>query len=148
MGGHASLGTCSVAQPQDDSYHGELRTGCITWGVQGYELARVSVSKMPSYRAIVWERYVVTINPAYAMRELKLEPVFTLDIRNRLGAVIKGTYKPYAIETLINPSYQEALRAIRDIKEARKPTAFDIEWIAKETACIGFANDPHQISLY
>ena len=29
--------------------------------------------------------YVVTINPAYAMRELKLEPVFTLDIRNRLG---------------------------------------------------------------
>jgi uracil-DNA glycosylase len=87
--------------------------------------------------------YVVTINPAYAMRELKLEPVFTLDIRNRLGAVIKGTYKPYEIDTLINPNYKQALRAIKDIKDARKPTAVDIEWIAKETACIGFANDPH-----
>jgi uracil-DNA glycosylase family 4 len=87
--------------------------------------------------------FVCTINPAYAMRELKLEPVFTLDIRNKLGAVLKGAFKPYEIKTTINPSYREARRAIKDIKEARKPTALDIEWIAKETACIGFANDPH-----
>ena len=87
--------------------------------------------------------YVCTINPAYAMRELKLEPVFTLDIRNKLGAVLNGTYKPYPISTVINPSYSQALRAIKDIKEARKPTALDIEWIAKETACVGLANDPH-----
>jgi uracil-DNA glycosylase family 4 len=87
--------------------------------------------------------YVVTINPAYAMRELKLEPVFTLDIRNRLGAVLAGTYKPYKIETLINPTYKQCLQTIEDIKKARKPTSMDIEWIARETACIGFANDPH-----
>ena len=87
--------------------------------------------------------YVVTINPAYAMRELKLEPVFLLDIRNKLGSVLNGTYKPYKIETVINPSYRQCLKAIEDIKKARKPTALDIEWIAKETACIGFANDPH-----
>jgi uracil-DNA glycosylase family 4 len=88
--------------------------------------------------------YVVTVNPAYAMRELKLEPVFTLDVRNRLGSVLNGTYKPYKIETIINPSYRQCLSTIDDIKRARKPTALDIEWIAKETACIGFANDPHQ----
>ena len=88
--------------------------------------------------------YVITINPAYAMRELKLEPVFTLDIRNRLGAVVKGTYKSYEIETLINPTYQQALKAIRDIKGAKKPTTLDIEGIGKETACIGLANDPHR----
>ena len=87
--------------------------------------------------------YVVTINPAYAMRELKLEPVFTLDIRNRLGAVIRGTYQPYKIDTLINPTYKQAMQSIKDVKDARKPTSLDIEWIAKETACIGFANDPH-----
>ena len=87
--------------------------------------------------------YVVTINPAYAMRELKLEPVFVLDIRNRLASVIAGTYKPYEISTVINPTFPQAMRAIADIKRAKKPTAVDIEWIAKETACIGFANDPH-----
>ena len=101
----------------------------------------VQNAKLPGNRL---GTYVVTINPAYAMRELKLEPVFTLDIRNKLGAVINGTYQPYKIETEINPSYQGALRAIRDIKAARRPTAIDIEWIAKDTACIGFANDPHR----
>src|SRR3954469_11554810 len=100
----------------------------------------IQPAKLPGNRL---GTYVVTINPAYAMRELKLEPVFTLDIRNRLGAVINGTYKPYSIETLINPSYQQARRAIRDIKKAGKPTALDIEWIAKETACVGLANDPN-----
>jgi uracil-DNA glycosylase family 4 len=100
----------------------------------------IQPAKLPGNRL---GTYVVTINPAYAMRELKLEPVFTLDIRNRLGAVLKGTYKPYKIDTLINPTYNQALKSIREIKEARKPTAIDIEWIAKETACVGFANDPH-----
>lgn len=100
----------------------------------------IQPAKLPGNRM---GTYVVTINPAYAMRELKLEPVFTLDIRNKLGAVLNNNYKPYKIETLINPTYRQARRAIREIKEARKPTALDIEWIARETACVGLANDPH-----
>ena len=100
----------------------------------------IQPAKLPGNRL---GTYVVTINPAYAMRELKLEPVFTLDIRNRLGAVLRGSYKPYEISTLINPTYKEALGTIRSIRDARKPTALDIEWIAKETACVGLANDPH-----
>jgi uracil-DNA glycosylase family 4 len=87
--------------------------------------------------------YVVTINPAFAMRELKLEPVFALDIRNKLASVIDGTYKPYKIDTLINPTFKQAMNAIQDIKLAKKPTTLDVESIAGETACIGFANDPH-----
>ena len=87
--------------------------------------------------------YVCTINPAYAMRELKLEPVFTLDIVNKLGPVINGTFKPYKIDTLINPSYKQAMAAIKEIKKAAKPTVVDLEWISKQTACIGLANDPH-----
>jgi uracil-DNA glycosylase family 4 len=86
--------------------------------------------------------YVITINPAYAMRELKLEPVFALDIRNKLRASLEGTYKPYKIETIINPSYNRAIKEIGELKRAGKPTSCDIESIAGETACIGFANDP------
>jgi uracil-DNA glycosylase family 4 len=116
--------------------------------------ALLGETKVTNWRGSVIERaklpgnrlgtYVVTINPAYAMRELKLEPIFTLDIRNRLSAVLEGSYKPYKIDTHINPTYQQALRAIKEIEDARKPTSLDIEWIAKETACIGLANDPHQ----
>ena len=101
----------------------------------------IQPAKLPGNRL---GTYVTTINPAYAMRELKFEPIFVLDIRNRLGSVLNGTYKPYKIETLINPSYKQSLSTIKDIKNAKKPTAVDIEWSGKETACIGFANDPHQ----
>jgi len=87
--------------------------------------------------------YVITINPAYAMREPKLEPVFTLDIRNKLHAVLDGTFTPYKVETLINPTYQQALRFIREYRIAKKPTTLDIETIGREVACVGLANDPH-----
>jgi len=86
---------------------------------------------------------VITINPAYAMRELRLEPVFQLDIRNKLGSVLNGTFTPYRIDTIINPSYKRARAAIRELRIARRPTTCDVETIDKEIACIGFANDPH-----
>ena len=83
----------------------------------GYALnALIGHGKITSMRGSVFERakfpgnrlgtYVVTFNPAYAMREPKLEPVFQLDIRNRLKAVMEGTFKPHKIETLINPTYE------------------------------------------
>lgn len=83
---------------------------------------------------------VITINPAYAMREPKLEPIFTMDCR-KLDMVIGGRWKEYKIETLINPSYQEAIKAIADIKKAKLPTSGDIELINMTTACVGLAND-------
>lgn len=121
----------------------------------GYALAALlGEEKITSWRGSVIQKakfpgnrlgtYVCTINPAYAMREMKLEPVFALDIRNKLRAVLEGDYKPYEVETLINPTYQQALREIRELKLAKKPTASDIETIGGETACIGFANHPHR----
>lgn len=85
---------------------------------------------------------VMTINPAYAMRDLKMEPVFGLDC-GKLGMAINGTFKEYKIETKINPTYQDAVKYLTDLERARKPFTVDLEWINKETACIGFANDPH-----
>ena len=91
--------------------------------------------------------YIVTINPAYAMRELKLEPVFQLDLHNKLKPVLNGNFTPYRIDTLINPSYRQAMGYLRDLTLARKPTTCDIETdttqTGKEIVCIGFANDPH-----
>lgn len=121
----------------------------------GYALhALVGYGKITSMRGSVYERvklpgnrlgtYVITINPAYAMREPKLEPVFGLDIRNKLRAVIDGTFVPYKIDTLINPTFKQAMNAIRDIRVAKRPTVCDVESIAGETACVGFANDPHR----
>jgi len=88
--------------------------------------------------------YVVTINPAYAMRELKLEPIFQLDLHNKLKRVIDGNFRPYNITTIINPSFQAAMRALRAIRLEGKPTTCDIETEGKEIVCIGFANDPHR----
>ncbi len=85
---------------------------------------------------------VMTINPAYAMRELKMEPIFGLDCA-KLGSVLNGTWKKYEIETLINPSYSEAIKYLDDLGRAKRPFALDVEFINQETACIGFANDPH-----
>lgn len=87
-------------------------------------------------------KVVATFNPAYAMRELKFEPIFLMDCE-KLNRVVTNRFKPYEIETLINPTYKQALAYLRDAKKARKPTAHDIESINGETACLGLANDPH-----
>ena len=47
-----------------------------------------------------------------------------------------------SIRSLI-PRINKLLTQSEKLSAARKPTALDIEWIAKETACVGFANDPH-----
>ena len=85
---------------------------------------------------------VITINPAFAMRELKMEPIFHMDC-TKLDMVRRGTFEVHKVEALINPSADEARRFIRDIKKAQKPFSYDIEVINMETACHGLANDPH-----
>jgi uracil-DNA glycosylase family 4 len=85
---------------------------------------------------------VCSFNPAFAMRELKFEPIFIMDC-GKFNAVASGRFKPYEIETIINPSYKEAMAYLRDTKKRKKPTAHDIESINGETACLGLAADPH-----
>lgn len=87
-------------------------------------------------------RLVVTINPAYALREPKLEPVFMLDA-HKLNDAIQNTFKEHHITHIINPSYGEARALLRDLQKSDRPVAYDIEALNGETVCHGFSNDPH-----
>ena len=91
-------------------------------------------------------KIVCTINPAYALRELKQEPVFMLDCA-KLDQVVRGTYKEYPIEELINPSFKEVKSFLRDLQKVDKPIALDVEHppsLGTETVCYGLANEAHR----
>ena len=84
-------------------------------------------------------KVVCTINPAYALRELKTEPMFLMDAK-KLDLVNRGVFRIPVYEKIINPSYQQAMRFLRDLVKAKKPVAYDIEVINMETACHGVTN--------
>lgn len=88
-------------------------------------------------------KIVCTINPAYALRELKYEPIFGMDC-HKLDLVNRSVFKPHLIDEIINPTYREARAFIRDLKKSSRPVAYDIETINNETACHGIGNDPHK----
>ena len=87
-------------------------------------------------------KVVVTNNPAHILRNLAMEPMYKFDIA-KLKRVMDGKFKRHDVRGTINPTYQEALQYIVRLSEADRPIAFDIEVIANETACIGFANNPN-----
>lgn len=86
---------------------------------------------------------LITYNPAFILRDPNVELHFKIDMA-RFLRVYNGTYKPHLITASINPSKRGALDFIRSIRSAKLPTAFDIETIGNETACIGFANSAHE----
>jgi uracil-DNA glycosylase family 4 len=79
-----------------------------------------------------------TYNPAHVMREPRTEIVFRMDLA-KLQKLIKGTFDPPRIEALINPTFTEAMDALRWMRTLDTPIAYDIETMAGETACVGFA---------
>lgn len=83
---------------------------------------------------------IVTFNPAYPLREPKLEIVFRFDI-GRAGRVIKKGYVRPKINAILNPSPTEAIAWIDKMQDEKLPTSLDIEVITNETACIGLGND-------
>lgn len=82
-------------------------------------------------------------NPALVLREPKNEIVFHFDM-NKLKLVREGKWKPHVIKPIINPSPREAIAFITRMQDEKLPTAFDIETISNEAACVGFANSPHE----
>lgn len=88
-------------------------------------------------------RIICTINPAYALRELKYEPVFGMDCA-KFGMVINNKFSEHIIDHLINPTLKEALAFIRDLKRVNKPVGLDVEGINHEVVCYGLGNDPHK----
>ena len=88
-------------------------------------------------------KVVCTNNPAHILRNLSMEPMYKFDIA-KLRRVMDGKFKKHSIRGLINPSYSDAIKALDDLESSREPIAFDIETMSNETACIGFANNPHE----
>jgi uracil-DNA glycosylase family 4 len=88
-------------------------------------------------------KVICTNNPAHILRSLALEPMYKFDL-SKLRRVMDGKFKRHNVEPQINPSYKDALDFIDQLAESTRPIAFDIEVIANETACIGFANNAHE----
>jgi uracil-DNA glycosylase family 4 len=86
--------------------------------------------------------YVITYNPANIIRRPNLEPIFRLDC-GKLDMVRKGTWRPHHITPLYDPTPKDAIQWCDKMIAEGKPVAYDIEVIGGETACVGFANDPH-----
>lgn len=87
-------------------------------------------------------KVICLLNPAAVMREPKWEIMFNFDV-GKVKSVLEGTYKYHEIEPHINPSYKEAMTWMEQLQDEKLPISLDIETIGEETACIGFANDPH-----
>lgn len=88
-------------------------------------------------------KVVCTLNPAMILREPKHELVFNMDL-DRLKRVIDGKWVEQPVVSHINPSYSDAMDFISQLDAEKKPVAYDIEVIANETACIGFANKTNE----
>ena len=88
-------------------------------------------------------RVVCAFNPAYAQRELKFEPVFRMDCK-KLDLVNRNVFRPHPVNSIINPTFKEAMAFIKDLDKAKKPISFDIETMnTTETVCYGLSNDAH-----
>jgi uracil-DNA glycosylase family 4 len=83
-------------------------------------------------------RVLATYNPAHVLREPRMEIVFRMDLA-KLTKLREDTFHVPRIDALINPTYRETLDFIRYAHSLRTPIAYDIETMAGETACIGFA---------
>ena len=87
-------------------------------------------------------KVICTNNPAHILRNMSMEPMFKFDI-SKLRRVIDGQFKKHTVRGTINPTYKEAVSYIDSLESSDAPIAFDIEIIANETACIGFANNAY-----
>lgn len=112
-------------------------------GVTGVTNWRGSVidAELPNGRK---GRVVCTVNPAYAQRELKYEPIFSMDC-DKLDRVVRNVFKPHTITRIINPTFRESIAFIRDLEKSPKPVSFDIETMnTTETVCYGLGNEAHR----
>lgn len=86
---------------------------------------------------------ICMFNPAHILRERSFSPIFQLDMQ-KASRVLSGKYKTHRVNTLINPTFTDAIQWCDKMIDEKQPIAFDIECIAKETACVGFANNPYE----
>lgn len=87
--------------------------------------------------------YCCTYNPAHVMRKNELEVILQLDL-GKLDMIRRGQWVEHNITAHYDLSPSEITRWLERFHDERQPVAFDIESSAGETACIGFANNPHE----
>lgn len=87
--------------------------------------------------------YMCMYNPAMILREAKFQPIFQLDMK-KLNKVLNVEYRNELITHRINPTFNEAFQWCEKMIDERLPVSFDIETLAYETACVGFANSPNE----
>ena len=85
-------------------------------------------------------KVIVTNNPAHILRNLSMEPMFKFDLA-KLRRVMDGNFKTHRINTTTNPGIETVREWLEELTRCSDPIAFDIEVIANETTCIGFANN-------
>lgn len=88
-------------------------------------------------------KLVCTYNPAYVLREPKIELTFKFDCA-KLRKVIDGKWVVTPVTSIINPSYMDAMNYIEELEKKGDEIAYDIEVISNETACIGLANNDQE----
>ena len=81
---------------------------------------------------------LATYNPAHVIREPRMEIVFRFDL-DKLDRLRKGEFHVPRIDALVNPSFTEAMDCLRWLSSIDTPISYDIETMAGETACVGFA---------
>jgi len=87
-------------------------------------------------------KVVVSDNPMRIINNKSMEPMYKFDIK-KLWKVMNGEFTKHTIDGIINPDFDTAIEYIDKLEQDTAPIAFDIETIANETACIGFANNPN-----
>jgi len=104
--------------------------------------ALLNIDGVNKFRGSVYQyngiNAVVLNNPALVLRMPETEIIFNMDIQ-RVKQVYSGDYKVEPINCIINPSFDDAMQYMHDIKYKHKRFATDIEVIGGETACIGLA---------
>lgn len=110
-------------------------------GKEGIKKFRGSV-----YQHQVKDRTVpvmISLNPAAIAREPRDEIVFRLDMV-RFSKVISGQFKEHSVTTHINPTFTEAVEFLDHLIHTDIMPSYDIEVIAGQTACHGFAISPYE----
>lgn len=109
----------------------------VTTGHHSIEQWRGSVTEDKG----IW--HVFSYNPAYAIRNPQLEPIFMLDMQ-KLSLVVKGEYVKHEIIPRYDPSPTEAIAWCQKMLSEQAPVSFDIETNAGTTVCLGLANNAHE----
>jgi uracil-DNA glycosylase family 4 len=103
-------------------------------GVSRWRGSAIDVTIFNTYQGFV------ALNPAVILREPRNEIVFRFDM-GKFHDLLRGAHVPHITATRFDLSPKEAIDFMTEVSDRKTYTSIDIESVAGETACIGFAMD-------